>query len=264
MEGQANSQGGNSSSHELPVPNQQQQQKDLAYFLSHGEEILNTFTQSIRTFEDHSLQIKQLSQAVGSIEKDLKRKTIRAGTSTDYSDLSDDQSESNDQLNQKRAKVSRPSSHDNSDSDDIDQLGSSFGIRGSVQVEQNWLEELNSFFVSEISTGENVSDKVAEAINKSLRGKPNPDKMKALVENHKRPENVQNLHIPRVDGFLWDQLKMSTQSQNVAKQKTIAILNQALIPLVWALDHTSNSSNPNTGVLTSHIKDAAKFMCGEV
>ena len=131
-------------------------------------------------------------------------------------------------------------------------------------MEQNWLEELNSFFVSEISTEENESDKVAEAINKNLRGQPNPDKMKALVENHKHPENVQNFQIPRVDGFLWDQLKMSTQSQNVAKQKTIAIFNQALIPLVWALDHTSNSSNPNTGVLTSHIKDAAKFMCGEV
>ena len=260
MEGVSNDQGGSRSSHELPVQNQQQQQqqqqqKDLAAFLSRGEEILDTFTQSIRSFEAHSLQIKQLSQAVGSIEKDLKWKHIRAGTSTD---LSDDQSEPNDQPNSKRA-------NDSSDSDDdIDQLGSPTSIQGSEQVEQNWLGELNSFLVSEISTGEKVSDKVAEAINKSLRGQPNPEKMKALVENNKRPENVQNLQIPRVDGFLWDQLKMSTKSQDVAKQKTIAILNQALIPLVRALDHTSNSCNPKTGVLTSHIKDAVKFMCGEV
>ena len=86
MEGVSNDQGGSRSSHELPVQNQQQQQKDLAAFLSRGEEILDTFTQSIRSFEAHSLQIKQLSQAVGSIEKDLKRKHICAGTSTDLSD----------------------------------------------------------------------------------------------------------------------------------------------------------------------------------
>ena len=90
-----------------PVPSQQQQQKDLASFLLCGEEILDTFTQSIRTFETHSLHATWISHNVGSIEKNLKWKYIRAGimSSTERFDLYDDQSDSNDQPNPKRAKL---------------------------------------------------------------------------------------------------------------------------------------------------------------
>ena len=50
------------------------QNKQFHDFLKRGEDILDTFTQSIRGFEAQTLQMKQLSASVTSIQTQLKRK----------------------------------------------------------------------------------------------------------------------------------------------------------------------------------------------
>ena len=101
-------------------------------------------------------------------------------------------------------------------------------------------------------------------MNKSLRCSPDANKLQALIERNKRPENVTNLQVPRVDSFLWDQLKGGTKSLDVAKQKTISALNQALVPLIRALDHIAGNSSPDVVTLKNYIGDSVKLMCGEV
>ena len=105
---------------------------------------------------------------------------------------------------------------------------------------------------------------MATAINESLRCQVDAEKMRKLIQHYRRPENIDNLLVPRVDTFLWDQLKTSTKSQDVGRQKTIGIINQAIVPLVRALDYTNKMKTPDIKMLTTYVKDSVKMMCGEV
>ena len=63
----------------LSTPNIQKDSLDG--FLKRGEEMLDTFTQSIRGFEAQSLQIKELANEMASIKSQLKRKSSDGDTS---------------------------------------------------------------------------------------------------------------------------------------------------------------------------------------
>ena len=59
-------------------------------------------------------------------------------------------------------------------------------------------------------------------------------------------------------------MKGGTKSLDVAKQKTIFALNQALVPLIRALNHIAGNKSPDVMMLKNYIGDIVKLMCGEV
>ena len=151
-----------------------------------------------------------------------------------------------------------------SEVDEIDKLLTSDKTEEPCCPLEDCMYDLNTFFVEELKCGDGVKEEVAKIINKSLRCPPDANKLQERIERNKRPENVTNLQVPRVDSFLWDQLKGGTKSRDVAKQKTIAALNQALVPLIRALNHITGNKSPDVMMLKNYIGDSVKLMCGEV
>ena len=236
--------------------------KDLASFLERGEEILETFSQSIQGFEAQTLQIKELSATVNTIQARLKRKHVEENQDNENESRSPCQkrreSATDQSLDDKLSDVSWDSG------DEIDRFALDTEPNNSDNEDLSCIEEFKEFFEEEQTVGDKVSDVVATAINKSLRCQVDAEKMRKLMQHYRRPENIDNLQVPRVDTFLWDQLKTSTKSQDVGRQKTIGIINQAIVPLVRALDYTNKMKTPDIKMLTTYVKDSVKMMCGEV
>ena len=225
------------------------QKESLDGLLKRGEEILDTFTQSVRGFEAQSLQIRELAKEMASIKSQLKRK---GSSDCDTSDV----------VPKKTSRVEISDSE--SEVDDIDAILISDKSEEPCSPLEDCMAEFNSFFVEELKCGDGIKEEVAKIMNKSLRCPPDANKLQALIERNKRLENVTNLQVPRVDSFLWGQLKGGTKSLDVAKQKTISALNQALVPLIRALDHIAGNSSPDVVPLKNYIGDSVKLMCREV
>ena len=198
--------------------------------------------------------MKQLSASVTSIQTQLKRKA--------------DEDEPTAQCGKKVRATDEISSYSDGNSDifedEIDCLLMNDDRIPDNPTDLSCIDELTSFFIEETEWGENVKKGVAQAINKRLRSQADPEKMKALLDNYKCPQNIDNLQVPRVDSFLWDQLKTVTKGQDVGKQKTISLLNQSLVPLVRALDHVSGNASPDVASLKKYIGDAIKMMFSEI
>ena len=68
--------------------------------------------------------------------------------------------------------------------------------------------------------------------NSALRAKPQPDKLKKTPEKYKRPENVKNLQVPKVEEILWLQLRKDTKAVDYLLQKVQSSKALALIPTI--------------------------------
>lgn len=79
--------------------------------------------------------------------------------------------------------------------------------------------ELQVFFQNVDEIGDAIHEDLANVANKALRSKSEPEKTKQMQEKHKRPKNVENLQIPKVDEQLWMQLKRVSKSYDFAIQK---------------------------------------------
>lgn len=230
----------------------------LASFLQKGEAILNTFKSSIRAFEGHNKQMKSLASTVQQIQNDLKRPR-------------DDTGPGSSGIPTKVTRIeteSESDSGDNSgfdDDDDVDCL-----LRKSSNTEQqndgnNLLQDLDEFFVEQVICGPPVSENVAKVVNKALRpARLCTEKTKSLCEKYKRPSNVDSLQVPRIDGFLWNQLRNPTKSADIQRQKMINHLNAIATPLVAAMDHISTSEKPDCNILKELIGDTFKLVCTSI
>lgn len=67
---------------------------------------------------------------------------------------------------------------------------------------------------------------------KLLRSKLKEEMIKQLQEKHKRPNNVENLQVPKVDEVIWHQLRKETKSYDFAMQKKQAYVRQTLVPVM--------------------------------
>ena len=63
-------------------------------------------------------------------------------------------------------------------------------------------------------TGENVSDRMAEIVNKSLQTISDENELQELLEKHKRPANLEDMQLQILDQFLWRDLPIAMWSFN--------------------------------------------------
>ncbi|XP_060602199.1 uncharacterized protein LOC132755346 [Ruditapes philippinarum] len=227
-------------------------------FIQKGEEILETFVSSIRSFEGQALKIKDLATSVSEIQANLKRNNDESG-----------QNEPS-----KRRKVSHTvSNSDSSDSDsdgDIDGLMNEPGPSHHTEDSEGPLTDdvlmgLDNFFVEEEETGPAINETVAKVVNKSLRpNKIDKEKIQALHQKYKRPANVETLQVPKIDKFLWNQLETNVKSTDISKQHIIDDFNKAAAPLVAAMDHAYANDQPDLSFLKECIGDSFKSICSTI
>ena len=75
--------------------------------------------------------------------------------------------------------------------------------------------------------------------------------MKKLNSKHKRPENVENLQIAKVDDILWSQLRPETKAFDYSQQKMQSVLSQALVPVITLMQTVKKEGNKETRELVA-------------
>ncbi|XP_060603392.1 uncharacterized protein LOC132756355 [Ruditapes philippinarum] len=226
-------------------------------FIKREEEILNTFSMSIKTFEAQTNKLKKIEETVS----ELKRKS------------DDDNHNSRKKFRQDVATSQTSSDNDeNSDSEDENSLPSGDNyevtdlLMGNDESESNIgiLSEVEQSFAEDHKTGEPVGEKLAIVVNKALRAPTDKEKMKALTEKYKRPENLENLQIPRVENTVWEQLRNDTKLDDASKQKTIGLLNQLLLPTIHAMEELSKAKQPDVNKISEYVGDSFKLMAHHI
>ncbi|XP_060569377.1 uncharacterized protein LOC132727805 [Ruditapes philippinarum] len=126
-------------------------------------------------------------------------------------------------------------------------------------------DELEQFFNEEKDVGPKLQEKVALKLNAALRpSKVNDEKMKELDKIYKRPENITALQVPKIDHLLWNQLRSSTKSVDIQRQRAIAHLNRAATPLVLAMDKACNKEGTDVPTLKQAILDLFKIIANSI
>ena len=100
--------------------------------------------------------------------------------------------------------------------------------------------------------------------NAALRGKVQSEKMKKLAEKYKRPANVENLQVPKVEETLWRQLCKEAKVSDYILQKSQSSYALALIPIIKAVGAIHNMKSKEMRELRELITDAFKILTLEV
>ena len=140
--------------------------------------------------------------------------------------------------------------------------------------EQDFLWELEGYFVPDDGTGDEVGEQIACITNNALRNvtckkedntkekkdkfKTDQDKLDALQKLHKRRKNIANLETPLIEEFLWQQLRRDVKTVDYHQKTAVSNYNQALVPLIKALDMMQTTKAPTQ--LSSYIMDAFKIL----
>lgn len=180
-------------------------------------------------FEALSVNIKAGFDSLGELLSGLMRdrKRSRQKSRSYSSSSSDDEPENNN----KRKRVA------DDENNDVDLL---LGKPENAEPEQDkaFGEILDSVAqeLDQEQLGPNVSDQLAQVINKTLRTKLSEEKLKEKQNAYPRPQNCATLEATRVNPEIWAQLQPSTRSRDIRLQKVQSLLLKGLMPLIQLLE----------------------------
>ena len=123
------------------------------------------------------------------------------------------------------------------------------------------IDELEDYFQPDDGTGVAVGDQIARITDKAVRGpksKKDDEKLQKLTEKHLRPRNVANLQAPKVEEFLWRQLRWDVKKVDYERQTALNSYSLAVTPITKALDALQAN---DSGLAKTHIMDAFKILC---
>ena len=123
------------------------------------------------------------------------------------------------------------------------------------------IDELEDYLQPDDGTGVAVGDQIARITNKAVRGpksKKDDEKLQKLTEKHLRPRNVANLQAPKVEEFLWRQLRRDVKKVDYVRQTALNSYSLAVTPITKALDALQAN---DSGLAKTHIMDAFKILC---
>jgi hypothetical protein len=104
------------------------------------------------------------------------------------------------------------------------------------EVDNNFLGSLEDFMLQNDRTGPSISEELAKVLNKSFQIRPSEEKAKKLCEKYFRPENCDNLTVPRCNPEVWPTLRKKSQSVDYKLQKTQSVILKAMVPTCNLLD----------------------------
>lgn len=197
-----------------------------------------------------SLQV--ITQTVNELKRDMT--SLKNARSTEDSESEERQV--------KRAKTGESHSYDTSSSenepgDEID----IFMARSQSEVPEgnvsDWADIVD-YFEDEQEVGDDIPAEIAQLANSVLRSKPREEKVKIMKNKHKRPKNVENLQVPKINEQLWHQLKRDTKLYDYAMQKSQQTLCHALVPTLRLMQNVKQ--NGATSDTTELVTDIFKIL----
>ncbi|CAB3992944.1 Hypothetical predicted protein [Paramuricea clavata] len=199
-------------------------------------------------FEELSGNIKDGFSSLGELLTDLMQQKSRGKRSRQKSRSSSPASADGDQTTSpKRARL------EDEQNDDVAVLLGESQPQGQGENSGNDNEKefgaiLDSVVqeLDEEQLGPDVSEKLAEVINKTLRSKLSEEKLKEKQNAYPRPQNCESLETTRVNPEIWAQLQSSTTSRDIRLQKVQSFLLKGLLPLVQLLENCRQSDDRST------------------
>ena len=209
--------------------------------------------------------MSQLKRKAPSADNDSVQPST-SKQSRSESENNNGRSRTNLNLDQRQTKSSdtqtRDTASDESDGEDNDAVMEEHNSEDDSNKEKDdTLDDLEKFFGGQDETGPEVTERIAKVTNKALRGektKEDDEKLQALKKKHKRPENIKNMQIPRIEDFMWRQLKRETRTYDFVQQKALEGYNSILSPLVKALDLFKSKSQQDKAI--EYVTDAYKII----
>ena len=180
-------------------------------------------TENQVTMQDFAQSLQTLTCTMNEMKRDIN--SLKSGSSSSQSEASI----------AKRARISRESDFSSDDEERINSYLDSCQEEAPEGENSEWLD-INDHFMDNEETGDDITPELAQLTNKVLRSRPKEDKSKSLTTRHKRPKNVENLQIQKVNEQLWRQLKKDTKSFDFAMQRSQLSLCQALVPILKMME----------------------------
>ena len=126
--------------------------------------------------------------------------------------------------------------------------------------EEGILNPLGQYFNDDTEIGPKRKDGLAKMANNTLRGKVQPEKLKKLAEKYKRPANVVNLQVPKVEKTKWKLLHKEAKGTDYLLQETQSSFSLALILIIKAVGTLHNSKNKELKPLLELVTDSFKIL----
>ena len=86
-----------------------------------------------------------------------------------------------------------------------------------------------------------ISSGLAKAVNASVTIKSNADSIKSIKDKYYRPENCENLCVPRVNREIWSALSRQANTQDSKMQDIQKSLVKGMIPIVQLAEQCCKS-----------------------
>ena len=102
------------------------------------------------------------------------------------------------------------------------------------------LDELEQFYSQNSQTGPKVNDKLSKLIHTMLRAKVSDEKMKEKAGRFRRPQNCENLVLPKVNPEIWSKMASRAKSRDLNLQNVQVYLIMGLIPVIQSLQKLYN------------------------
>ncbi|XP_052085141.1 uncharacterized protein LOC127722290 [Mytilus californianus] len=90
---------------------------------------------------------------------------------------------------------------------------------------------------TEEKTGPKISSSLSKAVNAAMSVKSNQDSIKLIEERYLRPENCENLCVPRVNKEIWTALPRQAHTVDSKMQETQRYFVKGLTPIVQLANH---------------------------
>ena len=242
--------------------------KTVAESLSKMTESIKTLAVAIRTIRSdvHDLKRKApQAEDVSTEETAHKKRLSDGGNETAIPSTSGSQCKQTARASPLIPSTSKSHSKEgvisDDDEEDINEFLEEENNEDSSENEHfDMMADLEIFFEGQETTGPVVQERIARVTERALRGEitnKEDEKMQTLKEKHRRPANIANMQIPKIDPFMWRHLKAETRAGDFIQVKALENYSYILTPLIKALDLFKSNSDQDKAI--EYVSDAYKF-----
>lgn len=232
----------------------------MSSFVNIGQELLLNLAKTVQELSGQAGLLKTVANSVENLEKEvqgIKRK------SCEETENSNKKGKTSKEPEPSTSTCTQDDSEKN-ETDDIDIFLTENGAEEEEnELDENLMDDLDQYFEKESETGEKISDKLAELVDRALKGPQKEDKFKELKDKYKRPENVEYLQVPTVDNTIWRALQRDTRAIDLQLQKNMNNIGTCMVPVIKTLELLQSAKDsPNRDKqIRGHVSDTFKLMC---
>ncbi len=165
------------------------------------------------------------------------------------------------------AKLMRPDSPAPSTShataeDDLDGFLTNEPPAADVCGDDTFLSDRDQYFEPAMDTGDNVSVKLSEIINRILRAPADDKRFEDRQSKYRRLDNLQHLQVPTVNSTSLRQIPRESKVAYAQMQKALGLFGTCIVTIIQETDYAQSLSDSplNKNKIMGYSGDVFKLM----